>query len=280
MNASHLPRRIRLALEAGACQQAAESLAAELARALSAQLEAVFLRDEGLLALAGLPLAREITTTTRRARPLDPGSLQQALEAAVSAAQRRLAHALGPQGAGQQGAAPAFRTVAGGTGAQDRVRALMEGAARGDLMVLPRPAPPALPAGLEALARTGAQALGLGAHPLFVPGTRARRASGGAVLVAASAAPHAMALAEAIALPRRARVVIIEDRGLSLRQIIDAARQHAAIMVLSTAPGQTGARSLAENRVAICREVVSALAVPAASPVLMLAPPDGDGTGG
>ena len=61
-------RRIRIALDPAYGGAPALALAADLGRALQARIEAVFLESEDLLALARLPLAREITAATRLPR--------------------------------------------------------------------------------------------------------------------------------------------------------------------------------------------------------------------
>lgn len=70
-------RRVRVSVEAGARGRAVERWAADLARTLEAEVDAVFVESEELLALARLPAAREITAVTRQARGVDALRLEQ-----------------------------------------------------------------------------------------------------------------------------------------------------------------------------------------------------------
>lgn len=71
------------------------AMAADLAQAMRLQLLGLFIEDDDLLHMAGLPFAREIAYPSARSRPIDPAAMERALQASALAArqalQRRLA---------------------------------------------------------------------------------------------------------------------------------------------------------------------------------------------
>lgn len=214
-------RRVRVSVEAGARGRAVERWAADLARTLEAEVDAVFVESEELLALARLPAAREITAVTRQARGVDALRLEQELRAMAAAARRRMERLLR-----EAGLAGGFRTARG-----DPAATLAGELVPGDLVVLAQPGGD--PGARRAVAQAGAAALAAGADVLLVPRAAARGALARApVAVAAGAGPEAAALAARLARARGAPLAVIEDRGKSLRQVIDAAGGRAATMLV------------------------------------------------
>jgi len=82
--------RILLALDATGGAEAAVRAAAELAAALRAELEALFVEDANLLRLAGLPFAREVGFHSATGRPLVLEEVARALRAQASGLERML----------------------------------------------------------------------------------------------------------------------------------------------------------------------------------------------
>ena len=263
-------RRVRLGIGTGPGARAAERWAADMARALDAEIDAVFVESEALLALARLPVAREITATTRVARGVDPERIERDMRASIAAARRRMDRIFdraGPPGA--------VRVERGGP-----AQALTGRLAPGDLVVLARPGPG--PGTLVAMARTGLAALAAGADVLLVPGAPAHGAPAhgapahgapahGAIVqpeiaVATGAGPGALTLADALARARGVSVALIEDEDLSLRQIIDAARARSAIMLLVTLPDAERAQEAFDQVIARsgCPVMILGVQAPAA----------------
>jgi nucleotide-binding universal stress UspA family protein len=91
-------RRVVLELGHGAADPGTLRDAAALARWLDAELHALFVEDEALLALTALPFAREISPLSFRWRPLDSGRLEADLRAAAERARRQLAETAAAHG--------------------------------------------------------------------------------------------------------------------------------------------------------------------------------------
>jgi nucleotide-binding universal stress UspA family protein len=83
-------RRILVALDASHHSLAALEAAAELAAALKADLEGLFVEDVNLLRLAALPAAREVQYPCCPAERLDPARMERQLRAQATQAQRAL----------------------------------------------------------------------------------------------------------------------------------------------------------------------------------------------
>jgi nucleotide-binding universal stress UspA family protein len=83
-------RRLVLALEHDAADQATIRQAAALAAMLGAELHALFIEDETLLHASALPFTREISPLSLQWRPLDRDRLEMELRAAADQARRRL----------------------------------------------------------------------------------------------------------------------------------------------------------------------------------------------
>lgn len=84
-------RRIVMALDSASSVLPAIEAAAGLALGLNAQLAGLFIEDERLLRIAGLPFAREFGFASARARDLAPAAVEHALRAQAEQLRRLLA---------------------------------------------------------------------------------------------------------------------------------------------------------------------------------------------
>lgn len=88
--------RVVLRMRGGAANPIVVKAAMRLARAFQGELHGLFVEDEDLLSLAGMPFAREISFTGRRSRPLSTKIVREEMRAASEAMARefeRLARA-------------------------------------------------------------------------------------------------------------------------------------------------------------------------------------------
>jgi nucleotide-binding universal stress UspA family protein len=83
-------RRILVALDASTNSLAALNAAAELAASMRAELIGLFVEDEDLLSLAGLPFAQEIHSHSGRSEPIDSERMEQELQLQAYQARRAL----------------------------------------------------------------------------------------------------------------------------------------------------------------------------------------------
>jgi len=86
-------RRVVVRVRESAAPAPAFRLAAELAHLLELDLEGVFVEDEALLALAGLPFAREISLPAHTWQALDPARILEDFREGAERARRLLADA-------------------------------------------------------------------------------------------------------------------------------------------------------------------------------------------
>lgn len=86
-------RRLTMALDAAICEGVDFEAAAELAALLGADLHALFVEDPDLVALAALPVAREVARVGARARQLDRAEVLAALRRQVQRAESGLTRA-------------------------------------------------------------------------------------------------------------------------------------------------------------------------------------------
>lgn len=96
MSATRLPSRIRrilVALDASAPSLAALEAAAAMAAGAETELVGLFVEDENLLRLAGLPFASELDLVSGIARTLAPTAMEQQLRAQARRARERLEQA-------------------------------------------------------------------------------------------------------------------------------------------------------------------------------------------
>lgn len=82
--------RVILRMEGGEASAVVMEIAVRVARTFDGELHGFFLRDENLLALAGLPFAREISFSGRRSRALSADAMLKELETAAETMRRRL----------------------------------------------------------------------------------------------------------------------------------------------------------------------------------------------
>ena len=123
--AEFVVHRILVALDASTHSLAALAAAVELAAAMEAELEGLFVEDVNLLRLAGLPFAREVRHTASL-EALDSPRMERALKAQATQAREALAAA-----AGRAQVHWSFRVVRGQV-AQE----VLEAASRADLVTL------------------------------------------------------------------------------------------------------------------------------------------------
>jgi len=83
-------RRILVALDASSASIAALEGAADLAARLDAELSGLFVEDEDLLRLAGLPFAAEVEIHSATSRPLTAEAMEQSLRAQARRAESAL----------------------------------------------------------------------------------------------------------------------------------------------------------------------------------------------
>ncbi len=83
--------RVVLRMRGGAASPLAVEAAMRLARAFRGELRGLFIEDEDLLSLAGLPFAQEISLTGRRSRPLSIELVREEMGAASKAMEREFA---------------------------------------------------------------------------------------------------------------------------------------------------------------------------------------------
>jgi nucleotide-binding universal stress UspA family protein len=83
-------RRILIALDASTHSLAALHAAAEMAANMQAELIGLFVEDENLLHLAGLPFAQEVRSPSAESEPMSSDKMQQELKLQASQARRAL----------------------------------------------------------------------------------------------------------------------------------------------------------------------------------------------
>ena len=101
-------RRILVALDASTHSLAALNAAAEMAANMQAELIGLYVEDENLLHLAGLPFAHEVHSQSAESEPMDSDKMQQELKLQASQARRALEEA-----ANRVNARWSFRVVRG-----------------------------------------------------------------------------------------------------------------------------------------------------------------------
>jgi nucleotide-binding universal stress UspA family protein len=196
-------RRILVALDASSHSLAALGAAADLAAALEAELDGLFVEDINLIRLAELPLAREVRHTASL-EELDPRRMERALAAQATEARQALATA-----AGYAHVPWSFRVVRG-----DVAQEVLAAASQFDLVSL------------------GKQ--GRSKHPRARLGSTALRLAAGA--------PGALLLVEH-GVPLWRPVLVLYDGSEGSHQALDAAARLApasggpfTVLVLADAP--------------------------------------------
>lgn len=142
-------RRLLLALDAACCEAAAIEAAVAIAVKLEAELEALFLEDADMIAVAELPFTHEVCARTARTREISVPRLERSLRALTREVEHRFGSLAGRRGG--------FRVVR-----EQRAVALGEAVDEFDVLLLPalpartRLAAPALHARVFALVDGGA----------------------------------------------------------------------------------------------------------------------------
>jgi|GEM_PF-592783 len=88
---ARIVRRVLVPMDVSSEAKAGLLFAARLARALESRLEGLFIEDQDLMSLAGLPFTRELSLTSGRPQSLDLDRLERDFRAKAAAAQRLLA---------------------------------------------------------------------------------------------------------------------------------------------------------------------------------------------
>ena len=247
-------RRVVVRVRESAAPAPAFRLAAELAQLLELDLEGVFIEDEALLALAGLPFAREISLPGHTWQALDPARILEDFREGAERTRRLLAEA-----AARLGMASGFSVLRGDPGA-----IAAQSLATDILVITGTPAD-------ETAWRSGAAIMLVPLRP---------RAAAGAIAVT----PGRASLATAASLARRANqdLVLILPAKLSSESLIaDAAfppehiRQRRVRSFeaeeIAAAVRASGARLLVLDRASLPADAtgfLARLAALAATPVL------------
>ncbi|MDH3763568.1 MAG: hypothetical protein OEU50_21540 [Gammaproteobacteria bacterium] len=74
-------RSVMLAADVGSYSTKTVALAVQMAASMNARLQGLFIEDEDLLQVTGLPITREISLTTARERPTDVDQMQRSMRA-------------------------------------------------------------------------------------------------------------------------------------------------------------------------------------------------------
>lgn len=177
-------KRIVLGLHRSAADRTPLGLAAELAGLLRLDLLGLFLADEGIFHLAGLPFARELRSVGDGWRPLDIDELNRDVDLMARSAQRLFAET-----AGTLRTASSFSVMRGAS--SETIAAVSRA---GDIVMIVEPGMPAERL-THPFATVVAAALRSAASVMLVPG-RVMRRSG--PVVAISAAPEDGSIAAAL----------------------------------------------------------------------------------
>jgi nucleotide-binding universal stress UspA family protein len=232
-------RRVLVALDSPASSEITLEMAAALAAATTSELRGLFVEDQDLLRLAGLPFAREVQLARAMSRVLVPEDLLRDVRA-----QAALARAAMEKQALLHRLSWSFQVAQGRS--ED---AILLAAERGDLIVISRSFGP-----LSSYGRLGRQARLIAARapgPLLLPGAQ-RAGRPGAVLLPYDASPAAeqmLAIASDLALARREPLEII--RLGECTESIDS--------IAGRLRGSTGERGVPELRLWTPRDLTAVL---------------------
>ena len=122
-------KRIVLGLHQSTADRATLGLAAELAALMRLDLHGLFVADETLIGVAGLPFAREFRALARQWQPLDVAHMAEELDLAARSAERLLAAA-----AKRLAVASSFEIVKGSTSS-----VIAGGSCAGDIIIVSEP---------------------------------------------------------------------------------------------------------------------------------------------
>lgn len=210
--------------------QAALEAAAEVARAMGAELKSIFVEDNELRDVANLSCARAVSFSGRASGRLDLDTLEHEMQLASAAVRREI------ERMARLADIPCrFDVVAG-----NPLRTLAEHAAQSAMLALAEPMTPALASRLEAL--TGELR---GLMGLVLAGPRARRRSGPIVAVVEDVSQLESILATArrlISPSRRAIVLLLVGEDARERAALE--EQARALLKGLSAPEVTEVRSM------------------------------------
>lgn len=85
-------RSVMLTADVGSYSIKTVSLAVQMAASMNARLRGLFIEDEDLLQVTGLPITREISLTTARERPTDVDQMQRSMRAVARQFEKTLKH--------------------------------------------------------------------------------------------------------------------------------------------------------------------------------------------
>lgn len=211
-------RRVLVAVDASPFGLAGLEMAVHLAGVWDAELLGLFVEDDRLMRLAGLPFAREIAFSTATSRPLGPSGMECMLRAKAERVRQTLAGS-----AGRAGVTWSLQVARG-----DLVPLTLAMTARGDVVVLARDCPASRPAPLPKRVRSLRKSAGVA---VVWDGTKAaKRALATAVQLAAAYRDEVTAFvaAESGAAKRLAR---------SARRQLDDSQLRARVTRLAAAEG-------------------------------------------
>ncbi|MGH7117523.1 MAG: hypothetical protein ACREFP_00765 [Acetobacteraceae bacterium] len=234
----HHYRRVLVMVREGHAEAPPFYLAAELAHLLQVELEGIFVEDEALVFLSGLPFARELRLPGHTWQALDAAAMREHLRMAESEARRLLADA-----AARLGVPSTFSVERG-----DPYSALTEHARPEDILVLAEPG--AVRAG--AFRRAGRKIFrDRRSAVLLVPARQAER-HGSIALLLPTGGPEVVAVAAAIAHASAEDVVLIVPEGAGAA----AARAEAALKEAGMPPARIKLRHVPGHHIGLITRAV------------------------
>ena len=220
--------------------------AAEFARLLGVDLHGLFIEDESLFGLAGLPFAREFRLAGDGWAPLDTDRIESDLRHAAEAMRSRMTAIVRDMGVSN-----AFEVMRG-----DPAIVVAERTTGSDIIVIAEPAARIGPA-FDRLLQAATAAAGA---VLLMPARR-RRTRGPVVAIVRGSSDPALATAKAIAQAAHEKLHILTDQGLPET----LSGEHERLVVMTRDHNAAAAMELAATR---------------GVPVLLVEPVMEDGHGG
>ncbi len=220
-------KRVVLGLHLGRADPSSLRLAAELADLLDIDLSGLFIIDEGLLATAELPFARELRRLGGGWHPLRTDQLGQHLEGAARQARQLLA-----QAAKTWRITTSFEIARGST-----ARVLATVPQLGDILIITEPGTPAERLS-EPFASLLDRALQSAAYVMLIP-ARLERTRGPVIAIAMTPTDASVAIAAAIAAAAKETLIVVETYGREAGEAVGAAVFAAAGLAVTrmTVPG-------------------------------------------
>lgn len=240
MARTHHYRRVLVMVREGHAEGPPFHLAAELAHLLEAELEGVFVEDEALVLLSGLPFARELRLPGHTWQALNAAEMREHFRIAANEARRLLADA-----AARLGVASTFSVERG-----DPERVLALHARAEDILVLAEPGAVrsgAFRAASRVIFHDKRSAL------LLVPG-RLAKPHGSIALVLPTGGPNVIEVAQAIARASGEALVLIVPEGADP----SAARAEAALKEVGMPPARVKRHRVAGRHAGLIARAVRA----------------------